>query len=145
MSGFVPEILYNNKKLAHIQAVLDPKPPKKNVVLEGIRGAGCLIIGGGTSSYDIVLTGIMLADDTQLPDGSAYAKPTGTEYEKIMEQKNYLETVIPAENTDRTLKVEKSDGSYNSYTVRRITDIEYPANQRISVQEYTVRFKVVNP
>lgn len=145
MSAFVPEIKYNNKVLPHIQSIADPKPAKKNVVIEGIRGAGCLIIGGGTSSFDIVLTGILLADDLQLPDGSALAKPTGTEYEKIMEQKNYIETNIPAENVDRVLQVEKADGSYTSYTVRRITDIEYPANQRIAGQEYIVRLKVVNP
>ena len=145
MSGFVPEVLYNNKKLPHVQSVLDPKPATKNVVLEGIRGAGCLIIGGGKSSFDVVITGILLEMDTQLPDGTALTKPNGTEYEKLMEQKNYIETNIPAENLDRVLQVEKADGSYTSYTVRRITEIEYPASQRISVQEYVVRFRVVNP
>jgi len=145
MSAFVPEVLYNNKKLPHIQSILDPKPAKKNIVIEGIRGSGCLIIGGGTSSFDIVLAGILTASDTQLPDGTPLTKPNGTEYEKIMEQKNYLETIIPAENTDRILKVEKADGSYNQYTVRRVSDIEYPESQRISVQTYTIRFKVLNP
>ena len=145
MSGFVPEILYNDKKLPHIQSIADPKPAKKNIVIEGTRGAGCLVIGGGTSSYDITITGLLLAADTQLPDGTALTKPTGTEYEKLMEQKNYVETTIAAENVDRVLKVEKADGSYTSYTVRRLGDIEYPANQRISTQEYSVRFKVVSP
>lgn len=145
MATFVPEILYNDKKLPHIQNILDPKPAKKNIVIEGKRGAGCLIIGGGTSSYDIVVTGILLACDTQLPDGTALTKPNGTEFEKLMEQKNYIETTVAAENVDRVLKVEKADGSYNSYTVRRLDDIDYPENQRISTQEYVIRFKVVSP
>ena len=143
--SFVPEIKYNNKKLPHIQALSDPLPPKKSVILEGVRGAGCLIIGGGTSSYDVTLRGILLATDTQLPDGSAYVKPNGTNYEKIMEQKAYIEATIPAENTDRVLKVEKADGSYTDYTVRRLVDIGYPESQRISVQSYIVQLKVVSP
>ena len=145
MATFVPEIKYNAKLLAHIQTIFDPKPPKKSIVIEGVRGAGCLVIGGGTSSYDITLRGLIVAADPQLPDGSAYVKPNGTEYEKIMEQKNYLETTIPAENTDRTLQVESADGTFINYTVRRIENIEYPASQRISVQEYLIRLKVVNP
>jgi len=145
MSAFVPKVYYNSKKLLHIQSVLDPLPATKNVVLEGTRGAGCLIIGGGKSSYDVVITGILLACDLQLPDGSALLKPTGTEYEKIMLQKAYLETTVAAENVDRVLQVEKVDGTYTSYTVRRIVEIEYPANQRISIQEFTVRLRVVNP
>ena len=143
--AFVPEVKYNNEKLPHIQAIFDPKPPKKSVVIEGIRGAGCLIIGGGTSSYDITLRGILLSTDKQLPDGTPYTKPSGTDYEKIMEQKAYIESTIPAENTDRTLQVETADGTYANYTVRRLDDIAYPASQRIAVQEYVVRFKVVNP
>ena len=145
MATFVPEIKYNSEPLPHIQALFDPKPPKKSVVIEGIRGAGCLVIGGGTSSYDVTFRGLIVATDPQLPDGTPYAKPNGTEYEKIMEQKAYIESTIPAENVDRILQVESADGTFINYTVRRLSDIEYPASQRISVQEYVVRLKVVNP
>lgn len=145
MSEFVPTITYNNYKLPHVQSITDIKPSVKNVVIEGIRGAGCLVITGGTTSFDIQIRGILVSTDTTLPDLSAYAKPTGTEYEKLMEQKNYIETKVVSEATVRTLSIEKADGSYNTYTVQRLQPIDYPASLRNSVQEYILILKVVTP
>jgi len=142
--GFVPKVkvgssYVTSKILPHIQGVDDAEPGIKNIEIEGTRGDGSLIIPGGRESQDIIIDGIILASDSSLPDGTAYSNPNGTNYEKIMEQIDWLRINVPT--TETHLYVEKTSSTYDDYVVRRIGKIIFPKNLRRNIQEYTITFR----
>ena len=141
---FVPRIRIGasygaSKALPHIQSITDVQPGIKNIVIEGIRGDGALVIPGGRPSYNITVDGILLASDSTLPDGTAYATANGTNYEKLTEQINWLRTYVVT--TETHLYVEKTDATYDNYTVRRLNRINFPDSLRTSIQSYTISFR----
>lgn len=141
---FVPRIRIGasyaaSKALPHIQSITDIQPGIKNIVIEGIRGDGALVIPGGRPSYNITVQGILLSSDTTLPDGTAYATADGTNYEKLTEQMDWLRTYVVTDETH--LYVEKTDATYADYTVRRLGDIGFRDSLRTSVQEYSISFR----
>lgn len=141
---FVPRIRIGasyatSKALPHIQSITDVQPGIKNIVIEGIRGDGALVIPGGRPSYNITVEGILLASDTTLPDGTAYSTANGTNYEKLEEQIDWLRTYVVT--TETKLYVEKTDATYDTYTVRRLNSINFPDSLRTSIQSYTIAFR----
>ena len=140
--SFVPKIKFGSsygtaKTLPHVQSIEDNEPGIKNILIEGIRGSGALVIPGSRPSYDIVIKGLLLASDTTLPDGTSYTNPSGTNYEKLTEQINWLRTNIVT--TESHLYVEKSSTvTYDDYVVIRLEEIVFPDNLRKSTQEYII-------
>ena len=70
MATFVPKFkLYNTDGITLIytfplvQTTNAPKPTKKSVVIEGIRGQGCIIIPGSDASWDLTINGIFMDED----------------------------------------------------------------------------------
>ena len=142
--SWIPRIRFGSsyvtsKVLPHVQSIGNIEPGIKNIQIEGIRGDGSLVIPGGRPSYDIIVRGILLGSDTTLPDGTAYDSPTGTKYEHIAEQIDWLRDNIDTEES--YLYVDKTSGVYDSYLVRRISEIQFPDSLRNSVQEYIINFK----
>lgn len=142
--AFVPRIKVGvsyilSKSLPHIQSIDDGEPGIKNIKIEGTRGDGELIIPGGRNSQDIIVNGIILAQDKTLPDGTPYSNPSGTNYEKIMEQIDWLRLNVPT--TEIHLYIEKTSSTYDDYVVRRVDKINFPDNLRRSVQGYTIVFR----
>jgi hypothetical protein len=144
--GWIPKIKLGSsyvtaKQLPHVQSISDIEPGIKRVQIEGVRGAGELIIPGSRPAYNIVIRGILLGSDTTLPDGTAYAAPTGTKYEHIAEQIDWLRDNIGTEES--YLYVDKTSADYDTYIVRRIDEIQFSDSLRNSVQEYAIAFRVV--
>ncbi len=123
-SGAVEYILTN------VYSVSDPEAGMKATVLEGNRGSGSIIIPGGKKSQEIVIRG-------KLFDTDGYADLTTL----MNEMRNEITTDLA------TLTMEHYDGSWVedwSYSVRRITEIEFDESMRTGIQPYSIRFFVVS-
>jgi len=101
-----------------------PNSIKKNTVIEGIRGNGCIIIPGSNASWDIEIRGILLADD----------------YSTLTDLIDSLESTVVL-CTNYVLKFDKDISETYNYNVQRIEPIEYSESLRTNYQEYTVRLK----
>jgi len=104
-----------------VQVTNAPQSPTKIVEIEGTRGIGSVIIGGGTAPWDLVIEGILQGDD----------------YEAVVVAMDALEAAV-AVNTAYILRIDKTDSTYYEYHVKRIQSIEYPDNLRTSHQKYRV-------
>jgi hypothetical protein len=98
-----------------------PQTQSKNTVIEGIRGNGCIVISGSTSSWDIVLQGVLLA----------------TNFEAVTVLIDALESAIPT-NSCFILTFDKTPSTSYSYHVKRINPIEFNESLRTNYQEYKV-------
>jgi hypothetical protein len=98
-----------------------PQSPTKVVEIEGTRGIGSVIIGGGTAPWDLVIEGVLTGDD----------------YEAVVVAMDALEAAI-ALNTPFMLRLDKTSSTYYEWHVKRILPIEYPENLRTSHQRYRV-------
>ena len=108
-----------------VQSINAPQTISKNVVIEGMRGQGCVVIPGSSASWDLVIAGIFLADD----------------YSAITALIDAIEAAVPV-FTNFILIFEKTISTSYSYHVKRIESIEYPESLRVNAQEYIVRLKV---
>jgi len=112
------------------QAVSDNEPGDKDVIIEGNRADGSIVIPGGKKSVEITVKGIIIDE---------------TGYEAITTKIGTMRTSV---NTNvGTLSMQHYDGGdwVNdwSYAVKRIGEIEFPDSFRTIDQEYTVRFLVL--
>jgi hypothetical protein len=101
-----------------------PQTSSKNTIIEGIRGNGCIIISGSKSSWDIILQGVLLADN----------------FEAVTVLIDALETAIPT-NTPFVLEFDKTSSTHYSYHVKRIEPIDYPESLRNNYQDYRIILK----
>jgi len=104
-----------------------PQTPTNSVVIENIRGKGCLIIPGGDKAWDLIIRGI-LAD---------------TNYEDLSAKIVTLESTI-ALNTRYKIRIYRNVTDYWVYKVKRILPINYPDTLtfRNYKQNYEITFKV---
>jgi len=108
-----------------VQSINAPKVIKKNVVVEGIRGQGCVVIPGSSSSWDLEISGIFLAEN----------------YSDLTALIDALETAVVM-FTNYILVFDKTIATSYTYNVQRIEPIEYPQSFRVNFQDYIVRLKV---
>jgi hypothetical protein len=108
----------------------DPKEGMKAVVIPGNRGDGSIVIPGGRKSQEIVVRGKIFDED-------GYKDLTT----KINEMKSEVTTNVA------TLTMEHKEGitwvTDWTYTVRRISEIEFSESLRTGIQEYETTFLVV--
>ena len=116
--------------LPYIQEVSDPQPKTKDVVIDGIRGDGCIRIPGGTKSQNITIRG-------KLIDANGYKDITAL----MTEMRSEIPTDLGV------LTMEHYDGGWVtdwSYNVFRSSEIKFPKSMRTSSQDYNITFKVLN-
>ncbi len=100
----------------------------KDTIIEGNRGDGAIVIPSGKKSQIITIRGILM----------------GADYKAITTLMNTMRTNITTDVA--TLKMTHQDSGEVvdwTYTVKRITEIEFPENLRISSQEYIVNFLIL--
>lgn len=107
-----------------VQATNVPQTPTKNTVIEGIRGQGCIVIPGSISSFNLKISGILLAEN----------------YEALVVLMDALESALLL-NTKYVLKIDKTSSTSYSYNVMRIDSIEYPESLRTNYQSYDIILK----
>jgi len=120
-------IQWNSFTLPNVGSLDDPRPGIKNVVIEGTRGDGAIVIPGGTPTYNITIRGVII----------------GSDYDAVMSQIVTLRSTVTT--AEATLTVERDSGSFDTYTVRRIGDIQYSdsPNMRTQSLEYSITFLVL--
>ena len=116
--------------------VSDPKEGMKAVVIPGNRGDGSIVIPGGKKSQEITISGNILDEDG---------------YKDITELINELKSGVTTDVGFLTMKHYDPDLTGGPdwvidwiYTVRRITEIEFPESLRTDIQEYQVTFLVIS-
>ena len=118
----------NGTTLVHtfevVQYTNAPSSPKRIIIIEGQRGVGCLTIDGGEACWDLILRGIIVADD----------------YEALTTKIDSMQTDIVI-NTGYVLKFDKTDSTVYSYNVKLLEPITYSESLRTGHQEYTITLK----
>jgi len=103
-----------------------PHSEKKIVEHENVRAKGSLIMDAGDATWDLVIKGVLLADN----------------YDNLMAVVDNLETLI-ALNTPYYIKITKSATTTWDYKIKRIISIGYPEESlRTKFLEYTINFRV---
>lgn len=116
--------------LPYVDQIQDPQPATKDVIINGIRGDGCIRIKGGIKSQEITVRG-------QLVDADGYKDITAL----IAEMRSEVTTDIGV------LRMEHYDGGWVTdweYNVFRHTEIRFPKSLRVSSQKYEISFLVLN-
>jgi len=118
--------------LPYVFHVTDPKEGMKATIIQGNRGDGAIVIPGGKKSQTIEVRGKLYDADG---------------YEDITTLMNTMRSNITTDVATLTLKHRPiTGGAWTtdwSYTVRRISEIEFPQSMRVGVQEYRVAFLVL--
>lgn len=83
-------------------------PGVKSIVHESPRGKGCVIVNGGTPSWDLYIRGLIVADD----------------FEALVVKIEAMKTAI-AVNTAYYLKFDKTASTTYSHRVKRIRPITF--------------------
>jgi hypothetical protein len=108
-----------------VQSTNAPQIPKKSTVVEGIRGTGCIVIPGSTSSWDLEISGIFMAAN----------------YSALVVLMDDLESKI-VQFTNYILVIDKTISTSYTYNVKRILPIDFSTNgNRTNYQEYKIIFK----
>lgn len=119
----------HNYNLPHVFHISDPQEGIKATVIKGNRGDGSIVIPGGKSSQYIRARGKVYAED--------YIELTSF----INEIRSNVTTNVA------TLTMKHKEGitwiTDWSYTVRRISEIEFPESLRTGIQEYEIEFLVI--
>jgi len=135
MSSYTVQLIFddgaNSYTFPIVFHISDPKEGMKATVIEGNRGDGAIIIPGGKKSQEIRIRGI-LADS----DG----------YEDLTDKMNEMKTKVSTNPATLTLR-HWTGATWQtdwSYTVRRISEIEFTESLRTDSQEYEITFIVTN-
>lgn len=107
-----------------VQSTNIPKTNKRNTVVSGLRGNGCIVISGSEEEFDINIDFVLLANN----------------YEALTVLIDAVESAITS-GTRFVLKFQKSIATSYSYNVMRLQSIEYPKSLRTSYQDVTVILK----
>jgi len=113
----------------NVFSVSDPSAGMKATVIEGNRGDGSIVIPGGKKSQEIIIRG-------KLFDADGYKDLTAL----MTDMRDKVTTELG------TLTMKHYDGGWInnwSYSVRRISEIEFDESMRLGIQPYSVRFLVV--
>jgi hypothetical protein len=105
-----------------VQFTNAPQTVKRNSVISGIRGQGCIVIPGSTAQWAVIIRGVMQADD----------------YQALVVKMDAMEAI--ALHTNYVLKILKTVSTAYTYNVQRIEPIQYPESLRTDFQEYTIEF-----
>jgi hypothetical protein len=108
-----------------VQYTNAPQTINKKTVVEGIRGQGCIVVPGSTSSWDLEIRGILLAND----------------YQALTALIDTLESTVVM-FTNYILIFDKTPATSYSYNVQRIEPIVYPESLRTNYQEYQIKLRV---
>ena len=104
-----------------------PSDNPSSVELSNSRASGSIIIPEGNKSYDIILKGILLANDYTALTTKIFA---------------LRDTVLA--NTRYILTLDKSSTTYDSIKVMRLIDIDLDNSKRINNQRYTITLKALS-
>lgn len=135
MPDFVPTFkLYNSSDsylylFPLVNYTNAPQSSKKNTIISGKRGKGCIIIEGAEEEWDLIIHGVFT--------GENYTEIT----QKIDELEGFLTPLTPLK-----IKIEKNDPSETGatvyeYNIKRIEPIAYPESLRTNFQEYQIIVK----
>ncbi len=103
-----------------------PHSERNIIEHSNFRGKGSIPVDGGMSSWDLVLRGVLSAEN----------------YDDLMVLVADLEDKVVL-NSPYVLKITKSATTTWDYFVKRITPIEYPEDSlRINFIEYTCKLRV---
>jgi hypothetical protein len=135
MSTIPVQIIFNPGANQYIFPVVqdckEPVPAAKDTVIEGVRADGSIVIPGGKRSQEITIRGILF---------------NNAGFEAITDAKNDMITKVTTSVT--TLQIQHWNGSTweidNTYTVKRINEIEFDDSLRTVEMGYTVRFFVIS-
>lgn len=100
----------------------------KAVIIEGNRGDGCLYIPGGKRPLRITVTGILMGDD----------------YKDLTTQMNTMKSKVTTNLATLSLKHYDSGWVTDwTYSVRRVSEINFEETLRIDSQKYNIEFIVL--
>ena len=119
-----------NYDLPYVFSISDPEPAGKDVVIEGNRADGCIVIPGGKKSVEIVVKGKLFDEDG---------------YDALATKIATMKTSVTRATATLTLKHQEIGGGWTTdwaYTVKRVGEIGFPESLRTGVQEYNVTFLV---
>lgn len=113
-----------------VQSCPDPMEGIKNVVHEGNRASGSVIIPGGKKSQEIIVKGVLV----------------GEGYTAIQTLITDMKTKVTTEVGTLTKKYWNGSTWANtwSYSVRRISAIEFEDSLQTNDQNYTVTFLILS-
>jgi DNA-binding protein YbaB len=114
----------------HVFKLSDPQQGMKATVIEGTRGDGAIVIPGGKKSQEITIQGRLIDNDG---------------YEDLTTLMTTMRNMVTTDQS--TLTLQHWTGSTWQvdweYTVRRISEIDFPESLRIWEQEYSIEFLVI--
>jgi hypothetical protein len=113
----IPNVSYTNA----------PQSIKKSTLIEGIRGNGGIVVSGSKSTWDLILRGVLIADN----------------YEALTVLIDNLESTIE-ENVQYILKIDKTISTTYTYNVIRLEPINYSESLRNNYQEFEIILKVLS-
>lgn len=120
----------------HVQEISDSKENTKHTIIKGIASNGTKFIQGGKSPQKIIVNGLLIAND----------------YNALTTLMNTMKSQITTSEATLTLKkrILDSEDAYTddwSYTVRRISEIEFTdtnRNYRVNYVSYSITFLVIS-
>lgn len=113
-SRFTIRNVSNNTTVYTFPVVQDtnlPKNPRDTVTKTSLRSKGAVVIDGGTKPFNATLFFILFAESG--------------EYHDVMDLIDTLEAAIPI-NTPLYLRMDKGNGNYADYKIKRLVDFDYP-------------------
>lgn len=119
----------NDFDLPHVFSITDPQEGMKATVIEGNRGDGSIVIPGGKRSQEITIRG-KLFDNDGFKDLQV----------RMQEMRDKVTTDVASITLKHFDVVFVDDWVY---TVRRISEINFPQSMRTSIQEYEITFIVL--
>ena len=134
--SFIPEFkLYDSTGVTLVYQFEHIMPPiigwpsdnPSSVEYSNSRASGVIIIPEGDKPYNIILKGILLADDYTALTAKIFA---------------LRDTVLA--NTRYILTLDKSSTTYDSIKVMRLIDIDLDNSKRINNQRYTITLKALS-
>ena len=111
----------------HIQETNWPIDNPSFIEHTNLRSSGSILVPGGDKAYDLILNGVLTADDYSALTTKIFA---------------LRDTVLA--NTRYVLKLEKSDGVYDTINVQRVSPIILEPSRRINIQKYQITFKALS-
>jgi len=115
----------------YLQELDDEQEGMKATVIKGKRGDGSIVIPGGKESQVITATGYLIANG----------------YEDLTSLMATMRQNVTTNIGILTLKHREGAGAWStdwSYTVRRISPINFAQSMRLDIQEYSVKFLVLS-
>jgi hypothetical protein len=132
MSSLV-RLKFNSTVLPVIQSITDSEPAYKDVVIDGNRGDGSIVIPGGKKSVTISVKGVLLGDS----------------FDDLTDKKVALSAALPTSPGVLSLQqyVNSTWKNVWSYAVKRQGEIVFEGddeNRRLSQMPYMVNFLILS-